>query len=67
MENKPITIIMDEVKTQLYSILQDSNVNPFLLEPIVKDLYLDIKAAADKQLEYDKQEYQKSLEEEKAE
>ena len=58
---KPITIIRSEFMEELNSLIDNSNLPPFILEPIFRDVYNMIRNAEIRQLEYDKQKYQEAL------
>lgn len=40
--NKPFSIIVEETKQELISVINKSNLHPTALEMIVKDIYLEI-------------------------
>ena len=65
---KPISIMIDETKTNLISTINNSGLPFWLLEPIVKNVYQEIKTLSDNQLRADQQAYKEFLiEEEKKE
>lgn len=65
MENiqKPITIVRSEFITNMTNLINGSMLPPFIIEPILRDMYNDIHILAQKQYENDVQEYQKALSE----
>lgn len=63
MKNKPITILRDEFMKNLIELINSSNLPPFVIESIIKDVYFDIKVLARKQLENDLKDYQESFKE----
>lgn len=42
-------------------LINNSGLPPFVMEPIVKDMLLEIQAATKKQYEYDKEQYEQAL------
>ena len=63
--NKPANLIMEETKGNIIKIINDSGLPPFLLEPILKDLFNQISILKQQELEKSKQEYENSLNQEK--
>lgn len=61
---KPISLIIDETRRSLISICNNSGLPTFILEPMVKDIYQEIKLLANEQLKQDTEEYNNSLVEE---
>ena len=55
--NKPISMIINETKDNIISVISDSKLPACILELILKDLYKEIKDLSDKQLKMDQQEY----------
>ena len=60
--DKPITIIIDEFKKKLADDMNGSNLPPFILETILKDLHQEVFMLSRRQLEEDKIRYKQSLE-----
>lgn len=60
---KPITLIIDQTKNNLTKILNEAGLPPFILETILKDLYLETNNISKQIAERDKAEYEKSLQE----
>lgn len=65
--NKPADLIVEETKEELTKIINKSGLPPFLLEPLIKDIYNQISFLKQKELEKSKKDYQESLKEEKKE
>ncbi len=65
--NKPISIIINETRTSLIDICNKSNLPACVLEPIIKDLYEEIKHISSIQLKQDTEAYNKAQEEHKEE
>ena len=59
---KPITVARIEFCNSLTDLINNSMLPAFVIEPILKDMLLDIKAMAQKQLENDYKSYQELLE-----
>lgn len=63
--NKPANLIIEETKENLVKVINESGLPPFLLEPVLKDLYNQISILKQQELEKSKQEYENSLNQEK--
>lgn len=63
--NKPADLIVEETKESIVKIVNESGLPPFLLEPVLKDLYNQISILKQQELEKSKQEYENSLNQEK--
>ncbi len=62
--NKPASLIVEETKVSIVKIINQSGLPPFLLEPIIKDLYNQISILKQQELEKSRQEYEDSLKQE---
>lgn len=64
--NKPITkpasILRSEFITSLTELINTSGLPAFIIEPILKDFYFDIKSIAQNQLSDDVKTYEEALE-----
>lgn len=60
---KPISLILEDSKQMIVDAINNTNLHISLLEPIIKDLYNEIKHKAIMQLEQDKREYKTLLNE----
>ena len=65
--NKPISLIREEVKKELADIINNSNLPPFVIEPILQDFLREVHVAVVRQYENDKVVYERSLNEKTAE
>lgn len=65
--NKPVTIIIKETKIELANICNQSGLPSYMLEPILKELYLEAKELAKQQLKQDEEMYKAYLNKEKEE
>ena len=65
--NKPADLIVEETKEELTKIINKSGLPPFLLEPLIKDIYNQISFLKQQELEKSKKDYEESLKEEKKE
>ena len=63
--NKPANLIIEETKEKIVKVINESGLPPFLLEPILKNLYDQISILKQQELEKSKQEYENSLNKEK--
>ena len=62
---KPANLIIEETKENLVKVINESGLPPFLLEPVLKDLYNQISILKQQELEKSRQEYENSLNQEK--
>lgn len=58
---KPITVVREEFVAALSNLINTSKLPPFVIEPILKDMYNDIKLLARRQYEQDKEQYESML------
>lgn len=56
--DKPISIILEEAKQSIADAVNNANLHPALLEPIIKDLYTEVQYHAKMQYQKDKNEYE---------
>ena len=62
--NKPITLIREDLITELTNLINMSGLPAFVIEPILRDLHTEIKMVMQRQLEMEKQAYERALAEE---
>lgn len=58
---KPITVAQAEFVSGMTSLINDSGLPPFIIEPILKDMLYDVRVMAQQQLEHDTQRYNDML------
>lgn len=58
---KPITVARAELISNMTSLINNSGIPPFIIEPILRDMLYDVKIMAQRQLENDTKEYQRQL------
>ena len=58
---KPITVARQELVDSLANCINNSNLPLFIVEPILKDVYLEVKSLTQKQYEAEKAEYDKRM------
>lgn len=58
---KPISLIIEEAKTDIVNAVNNTNLHPSILLPIIKDIYEEVLHTAQLQYEKEKQEYESSL------
>lgn len=63
--NKPANLIVEETKEELVKVINESGLPPFLVEPILKDIYNQVTVLKQKELEESKKSYEESLKKEK--
>ena len=61
---KPISLILRDTKLELANICNNSNLPACLLEPILKELYLEVRDLKNRQEKIDEELYNSSLSEE---
>lgn len=59
--NKPADLIVEETRENLSKVINESGLPPFLIEPIIRDIYNQISFLKQKELENSKKEYEESL------
>lgn len=59
---KPASMIRMEFISALTDLINNSNLPLFIIEPILKDMYTDVRIASQKQTEEEIKQYQKSIE-----
>ena len=63
--NKPANLIVEETKENIVKTINESGLPPFLLEPVLKDLYNQVSILKQQELEKSKREWEESLKKEK--
>lgn len=58
---KPITVARAEFISGITSLINESGLPPFIIEPILKDMLYDVRVMAQRQLEQDTQRYNAML------
>ncbi len=58
---KPITVARQEFIVLISNDINNSNLPLFVIEPILKDIYLEIKSLSQRQYELERAEYEKSI------
>lgn len=53
---KSFELIVEDFKTELYNLVNGSNISPYFLEPIFKDIYIEIRDAAQEQIKAQREE-----------
>lgn len=59
--DKPITLVYEDFKSDIAELINNSGLPPFVLESVVKDFLAEIHDVAERQYEYDKEQYESSL------
>lgn len=59
--SKPITVARVEFYDNLVNLTNNSMLPPYILEPILKDVYMEVKSMAQRQYESDKRAYEELL------
>ena len=58
---KPITVIRQEFIDTISNTINNSGLPLFVIEPILRDIYLEVKSLSQKQYEFDRAEYESKL------
>lgn len=58
---KPITIVRQEFIDSIYTSINNCNLPLFVIEPILRDVYLEVKSLSQKQYEAEKAEYEQRI------
>lgn len=59
---KPITVARADFISDLTNLVNNSGLPSFILEPIFKDMFNDMKIMSQRQLESDRKQYEQVLE-----
>lgn len=59
--NKPLSLIRDDFLKALIDLINGSKLPPFIMEPILKDMYNDVHIAAATQLENERKAYEELI------
>lgn len=60
---KPITMLRQDFISSLINVVNNCQLPLFVIEPILKDVYLEVRALSNKQYEIEKMEYEKKVQE----
>lgn len=58
---KPITVARSEFINGLTTLINESGLPPFVIEPVLKDMLYDVRMMAQRQLDKDMQAYREML------
>ena len=58
---KPMSVARAEFINSLTDLINNSMLPPFIIEPILKDMYNDIHMVAQRQYEADKRKYEEQI------
>lgn len=58
---KPITVARAEFISDMASLINNSGLPPFIIEPVLKDMLNDVRIMSQKQLEQDAARYHEML------
>lgn len=59
--NKPLSITYEEFKKNMLDVINNSGLPAFIIESVLHNYLIEIKAVAQKQYQSDKEEYEKYL------
>lgn len=60
---KPLSVIMTEVKTNVAKIINDSGIPMYILEPVIRDVYEQLCRVGNQQMEREAKEWKEAQEE----
>lgn len=60
---KPMSLAASDFEAVLASIINNCGLPPFVIESILKNIYLEVKAVSQKQYEREREQYERELEE----
>lgn len=58
---KPIAVIIKEAQETIISAINETKLNPVILEPIIKEIYLTVQQNANNEYIREKNEYEAAL------
>ena len=58
---KPITVVRQDFIDALIGIINTCELPLFVVEPILRDVYMEVKSLSNKQYEVEKMEYEKKV------
>lgn len=58
--NKPANLIVEETRENITKVINESGLPPFLIEPIVRDIYNQVIFLKQQEFEKSKKEYEES-------
>lgn len=64
MDKKPTSLVIKEIEDKLVKTINESGLPAFIIKPILKGLYDEVKILCQQQYEADKAQYEASLAEE---
>ena len=59
--DKPISIIIEEARNKLADTVNGLGLSPTILEPIIREMYVEIQQLQKQELAYDKKKYEEYL------
>lgn len=57
----PVTVSIENFKTQLSDLLNNSNLHPFILDSIMKDAYEEVHMVYQQQVVHEKKQYEEAM------
>ena len=61
--DKPLSLRIEDVKKELVSAINNSQLHPYILETIIGNVYNEVRMLYFKQLEQEQKEYEEKLKE----
>lgn len=59
--NKPITVMYEDFKQEMVSLINNSGLPAFMIEPVLRDCLDEVRLLAKKQYLTDKEQYENAL------
>lgn len=60
---KPMSLATSDFETVLANVINNCGLPPFIIEMVLKNVYLEVKALSQKQYEREREQYERELEE----
>lgn len=60
---KPITLVREDLIQNISNVINESKLPPFVVEPILQNILLEVRTAMQRQYEVEKDAYAKALQE----
>ena len=58
MDEKPVSVVINEFKMNLAKCVSDASLPPYIIEPILKDMYEEVRTLSYQQYLQDQKEYE---------
>ena len=62
--DKPLSMRLDELRQEIAKVINEAKIPMYLVDPITRDIAIEVSAAAKQQAELERQKYEESAENE---